>query len=197
MDHSISFGPIKYWMNIIASEKDIAILKTLVEEYSYRRITSVLAYSLARIIYLESRKRKIDPLLVLAVIHEESSFRMKAVSPKGAIGLMQIMPDTGREIASNLNYRSHKKKDLFEPTRNIRIGIWYLRWLKKKFNHHQILFLTAYNIGPGRLISLRQKMPASQLRFHYARRVLTVYQEMKERYQGFSHLYAANPELQF
>ena len=184
-------------VKVIASENDITILKKLIEEFSYGQMTSIQATSLAKVVYFESRKRKIDPLLVLAVIHEESSFRVRAVSPAGAIGLMQIMPDTGREIASNLNYRSHQRRDLFDPTRNIRIGVWYLRWLKKKFNHNHVLFLTAYNMGLGRLIELQKEMPDSKLRFTYARSVLATYREVKERYRNLKQLYAHNRKLQF
>lgn len=176
-----------------ASEKDITILKTLIEEFSYGRISSSYSYHLAKVIYDESHKYGIDPLLVVAVIHEESSFRMRAVSPVGAMGLMQIMPATGREIASTLKLRSYQHQDLFDPVRNVRMGIYYLKYLKKKFQNNQLLFLTAYNVGPNRLITLRKEMPDAPLRFRYAKRVLAVYKILKESYYGWHELLARAP----
>ncbi|MBI3018697.1 MAG: lytic transglycosylase domain-containing protein [Deltaproteobacteria bacterium] len=177
-------------MKGMASENDITILKTLIKEFSDGRISSSHSHLLAKVIYHESQKHKIDPLLVLAVIHEESSFRTRAVSPVGARGLMQIMPATGREIASTLQLRSYRHQDLFDPVRNVRMGIYYLKYLKKKFQNNKLLFLTAYNLGPNRLAALRKEVPDSQLRFRYARRVLTVYEAFKESYQGWRQLLA-------
>lgn len=174
----------------LANENDITILKTLIEEFSYGRIPSSHSPLLAKVIYYESRKRQMDPLLVLAVIYEESSFRIKAVSPVGAMGLMQIMPNTGRQIASDLKMRGHHKKDLFDPVQNIRVGVYYLKHLKKKFQNNKLLFLTAYNLGPHRLVALRKEMPDSKLRFRYARRVLAVYRELQESYKGLWQLLA-------
>lgn len=177
-------------ISAIANEKDITILKTLIEEFSYGRISRPHSQLLAKVIYFESQKLRVDPLLVLAVIYEESSFRMRAVSPVGARGLMQIMPATGRELASTLKFRSYRNQDLFDPVQNVRMGIYYLKYLKKKFQNNKLLFLTAYNLGPNRLSALRKEMPDSKLRFRYARRVLKIYEALKESYHGWRQLLA-------
>lgn len=81
----------------------------------------------------------VDPALVLAVIHAESGFNAKAVSHRGAQGLMQIMPETGKELGL---------KRPFDADENIDAGVRYLAYLQKKFSS-QRLVLAAYNAGEG------------------------------------------------
>jgi len=91
---------------------------------------------------------EIDPELVAAVIRCESRFRADAVSPRGAIGLMQIMPETGAWIAQQLTIPRFEIDQLLEPDLNLRLGMWYLRSLLDRFGtHHDAL--TAYNAGPS------------------------------------------------
>ncbi|MFH1563197.1 MAG: lytic transglycosylase domain-containing protein [Nitrospirota bacterium] len=89
----------------------------------------------------------IDPLLAAAIIKVESSFYSSAQSPRGAIGLMQIMPSTGKEIASKLKLRPFTVSDLYDPEINIQIGLYYLFKLKREFNGDLHLTLAAYNGG--------------------------------------------------
>jgi len=91
----------------------------------------------------------VDRFLVAAIIHCESSNRETAVSPVGARGLMQIMPDTGEWIASKLDVADYTEEKLFDPETNIRFGCWYLDYLMDKFNGNRINVLAAYNAGPG------------------------------------------------
>lgn len=91
----------------------------------------------------------LDPYLVAAVIHTESSNRPEAVSPSGAIGLMQVMPETGKWIAGKLNIESFEEKGLFVPETNIRFGCWYLRFLLDRYGHNLPLAIAAYNAGQG------------------------------------------------
>lgn len=111
------------------------------------------AWSMADVILAESAKRHIDPLLVLALIRVESDFQPNVVSPSGARGLMQIMPDTGRAMAaalwreSNLRPTAFKAEWLDDPHINIRLGIYYLHDLKKQFRDLSVA-LSAYNFGP-------------------------------------------------
>jgi soluble lytic murein transglycosylase-like protein len=88
------------------------------------------------------RKYSLDPALVKAVIHAESQFDPEAISPKGAIGLMQLHPITARELGV---------KDPFNPKYNIDGGVRYLRDLLKNFEGDQHLALAAYNAGPARV----------------------------------------------
>jgi soluble lytic murein transglycosylase-like protein len=89
-----------------------------------------------------SRKHSLDPALVKAVIHAESLFDPLAVSPKGAMGLMQIDPVTARQL---------RIKDPFDPQKNIDGGVRYLRELLDAFEGDQKLALAAYNAGPGQV----------------------------------------------
>ena len=88
----------------------------------------------------------VEAALAQAVIREESRFNERALSSSGAIGLMQIMPDTGKWIAEQLN---DDFGDLYDVDRNIRYGIWYLAELSNEFGGNRILTLSAYNAGRG------------------------------------------------
>lgn len=96
---------------------------------------------------------EVDPFLVVAVIRAESGFRSSAASHKGALGLMQIMPDTGRWIADNLGIEGFAERMLYEPETNIRMGTWYLNSLHREFNGSLPVVLAAYNAGRGRVSS--------------------------------------------
>jgi hypothetical protein len=87
----------------------------------------------------------VDPALVCAIINQESRWNPNAVSPKGAIGLMQIMQGTGKQ-ACGLN-----KKQLYEPAKNIDCGVSYFTKLLKRFGDEK-LALCAYNAGPHRVV---------------------------------------------
>ncbi len=90
----------------------------------------------------------LDPYLVLAVIHTESRGNAAAVSPKGAVGLMQIMPATGSWIAEKLDLADYTQEALSNADLNIRMGCWYLRYLLDKYEN-ETSALAAYNAGPG------------------------------------------------
>ncbi|WP_346938972.1 lytic transglycosylase domain-containing protein [uncultured Clostridium sp.] len=96
-----------------------------------------------------SEMYNVDPNLVAAVINTESKFVVDASSSKGAIGLMQIMPDTGKWIAEKLELTNFKEEIIADPEMNIRMGTWYLKKLSDDFNGDYILTLAAYNGGPG------------------------------------------------
>lgn len=91
----------------------------------------------------------LDPYLIAAVIHCESSNRPEAVSPMGAMGLMQIMPDTGEWIAGKLDEADFSTDMLLDPAQNIRFGCWYLRFLMNRYDQDRQLTLAAYNAGHG------------------------------------------------
>ncbi len=92
------------------------------------------------IIDLAAEQYRVDPALVRAVIHAESGFSPRARSPKGAIGLMQLMPGTAREVGVI---------DPHSPAQNIRGGVRYLAGLLARFQNNITLATAAYNAGPG------------------------------------------------
>lgn len=99
-------------------------------------------------ILLYSRQYDLDPYLVAAVIHTESRFREDAVSKVGAVGLMQLMPETAGEMASEVDLPKPTPQDLQNGDLNIRLGCRYLHFLTVRFPSLE-LRLAAYNAGPA------------------------------------------------
>lgn len=90
----------------------------------------------------------LDPYFVLSVMRCESSLDPEAVSGRGAIGLMQIMPDTGEWIAHKLDMDdTYSQSMLYEPAVNVRFGCWYLRFLADRFDGDRKKMVAAYNAG--------------------------------------------------
>ena len=106
----------------------------------------------ATAIVREAEAHGIDPNLVLAVIHIESRGNSFALSPVGAMGIMQIMPSTGEELAAQLDIDWRGAQTLFDPLANIRMGVAYLRQLEERYGN-MATALAAYNWGPGRIDS--------------------------------------------
>lgn len=92
----------------------------------------------------EAVKNKIDPLLVISLVRQESAFNQNAISRVGARGLMQLMPTTARHLVRGLN-----KKHLLDPKKNIKAGTLYFAQLLKRYNGDAGLALAAYNAGYG------------------------------------------------
>lgn len=96
-----------------------------------------------------SQAHNLNPSLVGAMIFVESRFNPEVVSHKGAIGLMQIMPSTGRWVATELGETNFSPDDLLDPIKNLKIGTWYLAYLKRLFQDNDYLALASYNAGHG------------------------------------------------
>jgi len=123
------------------------------------------------IISSASRNFSVDPDLVRAVIQAESNFNPQAVSPKGAMGLMQLMPATAREMAVT---------DPFNPEENIQGGVRYLSELLQLLNHKLPLALAAYNAGPTKVLA-RNEIPPIEETKDYVQRVLRNYKNFKHQ----------------
>lgn len=111
-----------------------------------------LGYVLYPIKYKESifnysQEYNIDKELIASIINAESSFKTDAISKKGAIGLMQLMPSTAQWIADKLDIQ-YNDELLYNPDYNIHLGTYYLSYLKRKFNDTTVI-LCAYNAGEG------------------------------------------------
>lgn len=112
-----------------------------------------LAYALGRRLLALSERHQISPSIVLSLIETESSFRPAVVSHKGAVGLMQLLPDTAAEVARK--YRIHgytEASDLARPEVNLELGVAYLAYLRGRFGQ-SAHYLAAYNLGPTALRS--------------------------------------------
>ncbi len=96
-----------------------------------------------------SNAHKLNPSLVGAMVFVESRYNPKVVSHKGAMGLMQIMPNTGRWVAKELGEPNHTGEDLLDPIKNLRVGTWYLAYLKRLYSGNEYLALASYNAGHG------------------------------------------------
>lgn len=105
---------------------------------------------LALFIVLKSREFRLSPYLVVSLIQVESSFDPNAVSPKGAVGLMQLMPATAKEVAAGKGIPFRGAGSLVDPKLNIYLGLHYMSELRSRFPDREG-FLTAYNIGPAAL----------------------------------------------
>lgn len=97
-----------------------------------------------------AKEQKMDPVIILAMIKVESNFREKAVSPKGAVGLMQVMPTTAEWILSK-NGLVAQNYDLYNARDNIIVGTLYYKYLAKKFSGDLEKIMAAYNGGSVRV----------------------------------------------
>jgi peptidoglycan lytic transglycosylase len=110
----------------------------------YARLRYPLEYDL--IVTGHAKNYDLDPALLAAVIYRESKFDADVVSDSGAIGLMQLLPDTAHGIAELTGGSRFRVADLYEPEINVRYGSFYLRRLLRKYGDVE-LALAAYNAG--------------------------------------------------
>jgi soluble lytic murein transglycosylase len=129
-----------------AFEVKAKILKTLQIHLPKKHVGASRAIAAA--IFYHSTKKKLDPMIITAVISGESGFNPCAVGPVGEIGMMQLRPATGEWIARRMNIPWKGARALNQPIYNIRLGTAYLSYLKQKFSPRGgQLYLAAYNMG--------------------------------------------------
>jgi soluble lytic murein transglycosylase-like protein len=125
-----------------------------------------------------SKTHGVDPALVNAVMKTESGYNRFAVSPKGAMGLMQLIPGTGKRFGV---------RDFFDPRQNIEGGVRYLKFLMEKFEGNLDLSIAAYNAGEN-LVERLGRIPAIPETRNYVRKV-------RSNYQSTPTLVAANSAM--
>jgi soluble lytic murein transglycosylase len=113
----------------------------------YERTLYPLEYESA--INASARHNGLDPALVAAVIYAESRFDAGARSPHGAVGLMQVLPETAAQIARETGGVAFVPADLADPAVNIRYGCYYLRAVLDQFGGDRVAAIAAYNAGAG------------------------------------------------
>ncbi len=116
----------------------------------------------------------VEPALIKAIIMAESSYNPEAVSRKGAIGLMQLMPTTARSLGV---------KNVFNPEHNIKAGVRYFKQLMDRFNGDARLALAAYNAG-SRKVRQYEGVPPYKSTQCYIRKVFKYYEYYKEKDEG-------------
>lgn len=117
-----------------------------------------------------------DPLLILAIMKVESSFKPHAISNHGAIGLLQLKLVAAKEVASQFENKLAVAHQLLDPFTNVRVGIQYLSLLRDVVGSNNVRMLTAYNAGPT-FVKRTQNIPTG-----YARKVLREYQGLLKRF---------------
>ena len=119
-----------------------------------------------------AREQRVDAALLHAVVSVESAYNSRAISPKGATGLMQLMPATAKRYGVS---------DLFDPLENLRAGARYLRDLLGMFNNNLGLVIAAYNAGEGAVIRSGRAIPPYPETRAYVQRVLRLYEPARGR----------------
>lgn len=159
------------WVQEVKLQRILDSLAPWMEEGEKRRLSYLVAS--------EARRYGYDPELVLALILVESSFRIKAVSRKRALGLMQLRPPVAKALARELGILLGDTKDVFEPEVNINLGLFYLSKLHAEFGDLE-LALIAYNYGPT---YLRDRMSKGlPLPKGYPHKVLTHYRRFSQAF---------------
>ena len=177
----------KYPAALRAADTVIKAPKELVKIYSIVKshrpdVSDTEAWKVSEVILEQSLKHSFDPMLVLAMIRVESGFQYAVISPAGARGLMQLLPDVAKALLEEISpaqiakSRPFKPEYLDDPVFNIKLGVYYLHDLKKSFRNLN-LALNAYNVGPTEIRNrLENKIELSD---EYTTAVLTAYQNYK------------------
>lgn len=160
----------------LKSKQDRTRLKIddLIATNHYPRMPFGQAENLARIVVKYSERYKVPVNLVLAVMTVESAFNQYAISPMGAMGLMQVMPSTSVDIARELKVTEF---DLFGMDCSIRFGTYYLRKMIKTFNGDIELAVRAYNTGAFN-VARSDKYPEETIAYHKS--VMSIYRWLGE-----------------
>jgi len=160
----------------VVSKRGLGLADKIIEELERRLPEPASARATAganadwvrKLVEPAARKHRVDARLVQAVIQVESSYRVDAVSPKGAVGLMQLMPETATEMGV---------RDRWNPVENIAGGVKYLRQLLDRFEGRVEWALAAYNAGPAAVERHGGVPPYAETR-RYVKKVLQTYRDL-------------------
>lgn len=136
-------------MKILVSIIFIVLVSYTVYNSDWFQKKYIYPFPYQEFIYSYAAETELDPFLVAGVMKVESKFNPKARSPKGALGLMQMMPETAVWVAEQMGDNDFTIDHLENPEVSIRMGTWYLSSLKKEFKGNPVLMLAAYNGGRG------------------------------------------------
>ncbi|MEO6487354.1 MAG: lytic transglycosylase domain-containing protein [Thermoanaerobaculia bacterium] len=163
---SVAFAPLQAVTE--APRKLALVTDTAKEQFFAKEIP------FGSIIYREAKKHDIRPELVAAVVQAESRFKPTARSGAGAVGLMQLVPKTGKWMGA---------RDLTNPAQNIAAGTKYLRYLHDRFDGNETKVIAAYNAGEGNVRRFGGIPPFRETR-NYVSKVRNYEKEFAERVEG-------------
>jgi hypothetical protein len=126
---------------------------------------------LDQLIAVNAKRHGVDPLLIYLVMQQESGFNYRAVSSAGARGLMQLMPDTARQLGV---------RNIHDPVENVEAGTRYLKNLLQRFAGDVNLALAGYNAGEGAVVRYGYRVPPYRETINYVRRIGGAYQQFKK-----------------
>ena len=166
-----------YQRSVVKAGENIGGIEPLITEWVTKSLSAPWKYQardIARALIQESDKYKFDPIFLMAVIGNESSFNPIAIGTSGEVGLMQILPPTAEWISKKNNLPWMGADSLKDPVTNIRIGAAYLAHLRERYNCKSMLYLAAYNMGCTNVKRAlqRQTMPrvySNRVMRHYLR----------------------------
>lgn len=136
----------------------------------------------------------VDPFLIAAIIRAESNFQLGQESRKGAIGVMQLMPDTAEWIIDAGGHPKHTLDELHQVDVNINLGSWYVSWLLRQYKGNKLYTVAAYNAGQGNVNKWREAgtwdgtmeqidhIPFGETR-HYVQRVIYYWKKYHKLYE--------------
>lgn len=150
-------------------ELDFVVLSREIREDFFKELP------FGSLIHEKSEKYGVDPLLVAAVIENESRFKPRARSPVGARGLMQLMPRTGAWMGA---------RNLYDPEQNVDAGVKYLKYLDKRFKGNRTKVIAAYNGGEGNVMRYGGIPPFRETRT-YVKRVNSSYEKRAREFAAY------------
>lgn len=172
-DGSVTFTtrkPAKFEkFTVFSGTKNFSVIQATREREPNRRQYKAPPPEILRHIHVYSKIFNLDKHLVKAIILAESNFNPVAVSPKGAAGLMQLMPGTAQLVKVN---------NRFDPEQNIYGGIKYFRHLLDRFNQNVLLALAAYNAGSENVVKYGGIPPFTETK-NYVQTVMKLWRQMK------------------
>ncbi|MCX8110253.1 MAG: lytic transglycosylase domain-containing protein [Syntrophorhabdaceae bacterium] len=161
--HFTNIPPVGRKYHVIVPEKPRSVVY---------KTTNINNTNFDKLILQHSANHGVDPSLIKAIMMAESNFNPYAVSPKGAQGLMQLMPDTARLV---------NVENPFDPDENIKGGIKYIKMLDELFKGDLELILAAYNAGPQRVMEHKMNVPPIEETKTYIKRVKHYYNKLKRQ----------------
>ncbi len=177
-----------YQRSIVKASEGVTRLDEVLEQWTGRALKGkwkTHATQVAHTILAESDKYGFDPIFLMAVIENESSFNPEVVGGHGEIGLMQLTPETAKWVAEMYDLPWKGVKSLKNPRTNIELGSAYLAYLREKFDFHSQLYLAAYNMGSTNVMrAMGRQIWPKEYPTRVMQRYVRYYSELNDDRQG-------------